>query len=240
MILQHTVVHLQCTRAHCNALQCKAALVPLHCNALQRTATHGNAQQRTATHGNAPQRTARTATHSNALVPRSCTCPIARFTQQCAATYCNTLQHIATHDPRARICPAAGFTLHNALLHTIAYCHTRMCTVADCNTLQRTTTYHSTLHVSLCNTLHHPFCACLRKSKAFPAFFEFIFTDMAYLIIAYAHRDCNALQLHCNTLHKHSVFDGCPHAQRLQHTATHCNALLQHTGKHFTIIACNR
>jgi len=221
---------------HCSIKQHSSHCIVTHCNALQHTAAHCSALQRTATHGNALHALQRTQMHSSlarALAPLR---GLHINALQHTATDCNTLQHTTLALAFAPLQDSQC----NTLLHTIAYCHTRMCIVADCNTLQQLTTCNSTLHVSHCNTLHHPFFAYLRKSKAFPAFLELIYTDMAYLMIAYAHKDCNALQFNCNTLYKHSIFDGCPHAQRLQHTATHCNALLQHTGKHFTIIACTR
>ena len=116
----------------------------MHCNTLQRSATHGKALQRTApkyiacwqiqsrsdAHPLKSEHREVTRLHCNAL--------------QHTATHCNTLQHTATH------C--------KALQRTATHCNALQCTATHCNALQLTATYcttqqHTATHCNYTNTV---------------------------------------------------------------------------------------
>jgi len=123
-----------------------------------------------------------------------------RATLQHTATYCNTLQRIATHY-NTRVYPIVGrgqtgMTLSADLHHTATQYTATHCNAIHCNTLQHTATH--------CNTLQH--IATRRNTLQRMCLFN---------SLEGAQRDVQGCDSspRCNT----------PHCNTLQHTATHCN-----------------
>ena len=77
------------------------------------------------------------------------------------ATYCNKMQHTATHSDSHATQSALSAT-HWLRWHTATHCNTLQNTATHCNTLQHTATHCTTLQhtATYCNTLQHTATYC--------------------------------------------------------------------------------
>ena len=233
-MLQFGCDAMTCVRVRTKSLLCRNCNAPMHCNALQCTATHCNALQRTATHCNALQRTA---THCNTTATQlqhNCNalqrnvhkdfCGDQGPSDNFAGAHCCSEHAVRCLDAR-HLCLA----LHavSCMVQCVAAC----CSVLQCVSLDAHR-LRCLLCVAVCCSVLQCVAACCGVLQCFGCDARRLclalhaVSCVVQCVAAYTATPCNTLQhpaTHCNTLHHAAT-----HCNTLQHTTTHCTAL-QHT-----------